>query len=111
MGREDTRQGLTERGRSAASYGCMHFIPLPHPCLRPHTLLQEEEMACLMNFRNEAERAELQSAALEARARTEREQISGLHDRCVWVGVGAWVGVGVGVGGPEWAGQQGSGVD
>lgn len=37
-------------------------------------------MSCLMNYR-EDELAELQSPLLESRARLERQQISGLHDR------------------------------
>ena len=42
-------------------------------------------MTCLMNYLPE-ERGELQSAAMEARAREQRNQISALHDR--WVGWG-----------------------
>lgn len=37
-------------------------------------------MSCLMNYREE-ELGELQSPLLESRARLERQQIGGLHDR------------------------------
>ncbi|KAL4459118.1 hypothetical protein ABPG75_013983 [Micractinium tetrahymenae] len=43
-------------------------------------LPKESEMSCLMNY-TEDELAELQSPLLESRARLERQQIAGLHDR------------------------------
>ena len=52
-------------------------------------------MACLMNYREE-ELGELQSPLLEARARVERQQIGGLHDRCVRQAPWSWL-AGLGV--------------
>ena len=52
-----------------------HLLPVS-----AQTLVQESEMTCLMNYLPE-ERGELQSAAMEARAREQRDQISALHDR------------------------------
>ena len=44
-------------------------------------VVQEVEMTCLMNFR-EDEAVELQDAELQALAASERQQLRGLHDRC-----------------------------